>query len=75
MDKIEKIMALQSVHGQKAEKMPHPILGNRSKNTQIVLVCCSTTFRLPRWIIELKVVFSQHFRSLNLNRSWESYDL
>jgi hypothetical protein len=31
--KNEKVMALQSVHGQKVKKMPHPTLGNRSKNT------------------------------------------
>jgi len=42
--KNEKVMALQNVHGQKVEKVPHPTLGNSSKNTQIVLVCCSTTF-------------------------------
>jgi hypothetical protein len=29
--KNEKVMALQSVHGQKIEKMPYPTLGNRSE--------------------------------------------
>jgi hypothetical protein len=43
-------MAFQSVHGQKVEKMLHPTLGNRSKNTQIVFLCCSTAFRLPKWV-------------------------
>jgi hypothetical protein len=44
----EKVMAFQSVHGQKVKKVPHPTLGNRSENTQTVLVCCSAVFRLPR---------------------------
>jgi uncharacterized protein YjcR len=30
----EKVMALQRVHGQKVKKMPHPTLGNCSKNTK-----------------------------------------
>jgi hypothetical protein len=46
--KNEKIMALQRMHGQKVEKVPHPTLGNRFKNNQTVFVCCSTAFRLPR---------------------------
>jgi hypothetical protein len=29
----EKVMALQSVHGQKVEKMPHPTLENCFENT------------------------------------------
>jgi hypothetical protein len=41
-------MALQNVHGQKVKKMPHPKLGNRSENTQIVLVCCYAAFRVQR---------------------------
>jgi hypothetical protein len=44
----EKVMALQSVHGQKVKKMPHPTLGNRSENTQPILVCCSAAFRVLR---------------------------
>jgi hypothetical protein len=68
-------MALQNVHNQKVEKVPHPTLGNHSENTQIVLVCCYVAFRFQRWIIELKVVVSQHFRSFNLNRIWKSYEL
>jgi hypothetical protein len=46
--KNEKVMALQIVHGQKVEKMPHPTLGIRSENTQTVLVCYFATFRVPR---------------------------
>jgi len=46
--KNEKIMALQSVHGQKVEKVLHPTLRNHSKNTQKILLCCSTAFRLPK---------------------------
>jgi len=41
----EKVMAPQSVHGQKVEKVPHPTLGNHSENTQTVRVCCSTAFK------------------------------
>jgi len=44
----EKVMALQSVHGQKVEKVPHPTLGNRSENTQTILLCCSVVFRVQR---------------------------
>jgi hypothetical protein len=33
--KNEKVMALQSVHGQKVETMPNLALGNCSKNTQV----------------------------------------
>jgi len=44
----ENIMALQSVHGQKVEKMPHPRLGNRSENTQKILVCCYVGFKVQR---------------------------
>jgi len=44
----EKIMALQSVHGQKVKKMPHPTLGNRSENTQTILVCCFVAFRVEK---------------------------
>jgi hypothetical protein len=44
----EKVMALQNVHGQKVEKMPHPTPGNCSENTQINLVCCCATFRIQR---------------------------
>jgi hypothetical protein len=40
-------MALQSVHGQKVEKMPHPTLGNHFENTQTIFVC-SATFRVQR---------------------------
>ncbi len=41
----EKVMAPQSVHGQKVEKVPHPTLGNHSENTQTVRVCCSAAFK------------------------------
>jgi hypothetical protein len=44
----EKVMVFQSVHGQKVEKVPHPTLGNRFENTQIVLVCCSIAFRVQK---------------------------
>jgi hypothetical protein len=44
----EKVMAFQSVHGQKVKKVPHPTLGNRPENTQTILVCCSAAFRLQR---------------------------
>jgi len=44
----EKVMALQSVHGQKVKKVPHPTLGNHSENTQTFLVCCFAAFRVPR---------------------------
>jgi hypothetical protein len=44
----EKVMAIQSVHGQKVEKVPHPTLGIFSENTQTVLVCCSAAFRVRR---------------------------
>jgi hypothetical protein len=54
----QKIMALQSVHGQKVKKVPHPTLGNCFENTQKLLVCCSATFRVQRGIIELKVALS-----------------
>jgi hypothetical protein len=46
--KNEKVMALQSVHGQKVKKMPHPTLGNRSEKTQTFLVCYYATFRVQR---------------------------
>jgi len=46
--KNEKVMALQSVHGQKVKKVPHPTLGNRSENTQKFLVCCYAAFRVQR---------------------------
>jgi hypothetical protein len=46
--KNEKVMALQSVHGQKVKKMPHPTLGNHSENTQTILACCSASFRVQR---------------------------
>jgi hypothetical protein len=39
-------MALQSVHGQKVEKMPYLTLGNYSENTQTILVCCFVAFRV-----------------------------
>jgi len=39
-------MAFQSVHGQKVEKMPHPTLGNRSKNTQTAVVCCFVALKV-----------------------------
>jgi len=44
----EKVMALQSVHGQKVKKVPHPTLGNHSENTQIVLVRLFVAFRVQR---------------------------
>jgi hypothetical protein len=44
----EKVMALQSVHGQKVEKMPHPTLENCFENTQTVFVCCFVAFRVQR---------------------------
>jgi hypothetical protein len=31
--KNEKVMGIQSVHGQKVEKVPHPTLGNGFENT------------------------------------------
>jgi len=40
-------MALQNVHGQKVEKVPHPTLGNRFENTQTILICFAT-FRVQR---------------------------
>jgi hypothetical protein len=46
--KNEKIMALQSVHGQKVKKMPHPTLGNCFENTQTIFVCCFAAFRIER---------------------------
>jgi len=46
--KNEKVIALQSVHDQKVKKMSHPTLGNRSENTQTILVCCSASFRVER---------------------------
>jgi len=46
--KNEKLIALPSVHGQKVKKVLHPTLGNRSENTQIVIVCCYATFRVQR---------------------------
>jgi len=48
MDRYEKVMTFQSVHGQKDEKVPHPTLGNRSKNTQTVIVCFFVAFRVQR---------------------------
>jgi hypothetical protein len=39
----EKVMALQSVHGQKVKKVPHPTLGNCFENTQknpCRFLCC-----------------------------------
>jgi hypothetical protein len=45
--KNEKVMALQNVHGQKVEKVPHPTLGNRFENTQTILICFAT-FRVQR---------------------------
>jgi hypothetical protein len=44
----EKVMALQSVHGQKVQKVPHPTLGNHSENIQIVLVRFFFAFRVQR---------------------------
>jgi hypothetical protein len=44
----EKVMALQIVHGQKFEKVPHPTLGNYSENTQTFLLCCYAAFRVQR---------------------------
>ncbi len=44
----EKVMAPQSVHGQKVEKVPRPTLGNHSENTQTVLVRCNVAFRVER---------------------------
>jgi hypothetical protein len=46
--KNEKIIAFPSVHGQKVKKVPHPTLGNCSKNTQIIIVCCFATLRVQR---------------------------